>query len=905
MFTFMPVAAFAEDDGINTESELYDAIANGGEVALSGTITVNERMTVPDGTVIDLQNNTLYINVENSYYNNVTIKNGNLVIGKDDVHVCDGYFLVNPTKTLTLQNVNLTSSEDGFKGYAVFHLKDSAKLIIENGSAINVANNEYAGSVIYAGDTSSVVTVSNSAITGENVGRGVVYTTIDIINSQVTFKGTTENGLEHGFNGANLTVTDSNINIWGGSGRGITLGRTATTDMAVNGSSTIDIRDMVEATIKLSQATDKITIASTSTVTVDKAPIIVDGCFITGDIIVDLGDAAVAKVGNSDYATLDSAINAAGVGDTVTLLKNVEGSGIVIDKNITINLGGNTYTVTNPTVGSAGTETLGFQLLKGNNITLKNGTVATNTDSAKMLIQNYSNLTLENITLDGTGSANMGYVLSNNNGATVIKGATNIVAPTGKVAFDVYYWPKGSYGDVSVTFDETMTGTVTGGIEFGFDNTTTSAAAAEHAKIEIKAGTFTATPSAYVVTGSCVSKTSPYVVSTTHTAGAPVEENRVEASYSAPGSYDSVVYCSVCDAEISRETKAIPQLEIPYVPPVSGGGSSTSTSTPKVETETTVTPSGTKVETTTETKSDGTKVETTTTTTASGETTKVETTTETNKEGTKVETTVTTDAKGETSTTVTATLDNGSAVTNNDKAVEVEVTKVEEKVVETVQKAVKADETVNVVGDADNAVSVSATNASTGAAQTDFVQPMSVNVPVDTTVLNNVEDTSKLTLAKVVTNEDGTTELVYMGGSYDEETGTFNAKVDEDGDYILVEKADLVKIELTIDDTTVKHNDKHHELDVAPAINAEAGRTELPLRYLGEALGFGIDWNNNVVTITKDGVSFSLTIGVEIPGYGTPYIDSDRTMVSARYISEMLGANVIWDPVDRQVIVVK
>ena len=77
------------------------------------------------------------------------------------------------------------------------------------------------------------------------------------------------------------------------------------------------------------------------------------------------------------------------------------------------------------------------------------------------------------------------------------------------------------------------------------------------------------------------------------------------------------------------------------------------------------------------------------------------------------------------------------------------------------------------------------------------------------------------------------------------------------------------------------------------------------MRYLGEALGFGIDWNNNVVTITKDGVSFSLTIGVEIPGYGTPYIDSDRTMVSARYISEMLGANVIWDPVDRQVIVVK
>ena len=346
-----------------------------------------------------------------------------------------------------------------------------------------------------------------------------------------------------------------------------------------------------------------------------------------------------------------------------------------------------------------------------------------------------------------------------------------------------------------------------------------------------------------------------------------------------------------------------------YVPDYSGTTSTPSTSTPKVETETTVTPSGTKVETTTETKADGTKVETTTTTTASGETTKVETTTETNKEGTKVETTVTTDAKGETSTTVTATLDNGSAVTNNDAAVEVEVTKVEEKVVETVQEAVAADENVEVVGTADNAVSVSATNASTGAAQTSFVQPMAVSVPVDTTVLNNVEDTSKLTLAKVVTNEDGTTELVYMGGSYDKETGTFNAKVNEDGDYILVEKADLVKIELTIDDTAVKHNDAHHELDVAPVINAETGRTELPLSYLGDALGFEVLWDGETrtVTVVKGDISFSLTIGEEIPGYGTPYIDvnSDRTMVSASYISGMLGANVIWDPVDRQVIVVK
>ena len=43
-----------------------------------------------------------------------------------------------------------------------------------------------------------------------------------------------------------------------------------------------------------------------------------------------------------------------------------------------------------------------------------------------------------------------------------------------------------------------------------------------------------------------------------HTPGEAVEENRVEASATVPGSYDEVVYCSVCNTELSRENKEIP-----------------------------------------------------------------------------------------------------------------------------------------------------------------------------------------------------------------------------------------------------------------------------------------------------------------------------------------------------------
>ena len=44
----------------------------------------------------------------------------------------------------------------------------------------------------------------------------------------------------------------------------------------------------------------------------------------------------------------------------------------------------------------------------------------------------------------------------------------------------------------------------------------------------------------------------------THTPGAPVEENRVEATCQTAGSYDEVVYCTGCHQELSRTPKTIP-----------------------------------------------------------------------------------------------------------------------------------------------------------------------------------------------------------------------------------------------------------------------------------------------------------------------------------------------------------
>lgn len=70
-----------------------------------------------------------------------------------------------------------------------------------------------------------------------------------------------------------------------------------------------------------------------------------------------------------------------------------------------------------------------------------------------MLIQNYSNLTLDNVKL--IGDENVEYVLSSNHGDIVLKNNTEITAAEGKTALDIMYWLVPSYIDgVSLTIED-------------------------------------------------------------------------------------------------------------------------------------------------------------------------------------------------------------------------------------------------------------------------------------------------------------------------------------------------------------------------------------------------------------------------------------------------------------------
>lgn len=177
------------------------------------------------------------------------------------------------------------------------------------------------------------------------------------------------------------------------------------------------------------------------------------------------------KVGNENYFDLHSAVKDSNKDEVtkIEILGNIYSDGISIasGNNLVFDLGGNKITFNEDTlVGSKGTESQNMQLLKDSNITIKNGTLVSSND-AKMLVQNYSSLTLEDITLEArTAKISDGsykfYALSLNNGSINIKGKTNIYS--NEIAFDAYWWPAMNYVEGAQVKVNT-TGKVIGTIE--------------------------------------------------------------------------------------------------------------------------------------------------------------------------------------------------------------------------------------------------------------------------------------------------------------------------------------------------------------------------------------------------------------------------------------------------------
>ena len=173
-------------------------------------------------------------------------------------------------------------------------------------------------------------------------------------------------------------------------------------------------------------------------------------------------------IGGNQYATLQEAIDAVQDGQSIKLLANVTENGMDIKKNLKIDFDGKILTIENPMVGSAGTVTNGMRFLRGDDETtytveLINGTIRSS--KARILVQNYANLTLNKMTLDLSEQPLYGYVLSNNNGKVMLVDV-NITAPSasGSLAFDAGGFDNYAGADVTLTGNSEINGNVGYGV---------------------------------------------------------------------------------------------------------------------------------------------------------------------------------------------------------------------------------------------------------------------------------------------------------------------------------------------------------------------------------------------------------------------------------------------------------
>ena len=161
-------------------------------------------------------------------------------------------------------------------------------------------------------------------------------------------------------------------------------------------------------------------------------------------------------------------------------------------------------------------------------------------------------------------------------------------------------------------------------------------------------------------------------------------------------------------------------------------------------------------------------------------------------------------------------------------------------------------------------------------------------------------------------NEDTTIKAITIGpGKRDSDVVTFSYKIAGQSSV-----TSGLNINLTIGMKEALINGVPYTLDAEPYINAEAGRTLIPVRFVSEALGAEVDWDpeTSKAVITYGEKEIILTTGsAEVQVNGDKQIidcapvilPPGRTFVPLRFVSETLEAEVIFDSNNSQITITR
>lgn len=493
---------------------LKDAVEAGGYIKLNANITASIEIT--NEVHLDLNGKTL---TNEAGKPTITVANGGslTVDGSgtvDNVSHAKPAVLNQQGGTVVLSGGSYTRSKEDSKENSFYNLQNLGTMTINSGVSVT-ADGHYSSLVAngwYNGSQNTAKQEANLTITGGNFSGGLntiknddwgvleitggnfsntTQATVMNWNKTTVSGGTFESKADVFANGYISADSDKGeLTITGGTftaGEGnnvVMISQSATNGGKIDISNAtmtgnLNLNKAAEVTISGTTITGSIKTAAGANVAIKDNSTVTGEVTGAGNVTVstdsNVGDGQTDpypfETNGKRYATLKEAINDVTDGGTIKLLSNVDnavGVSVPSGKNFTLDFNGKTYTLKDPGAGSAGTESNGFQLLKDSTITFKNGTikVAPGNSSIKRIIQNYANLTLENMQIYAANQVGgEDYPLNFNNGNIVFKGNTSIITSSdSNIAFDVCKF--NDYPSATVTFDESYTGTINGKIVY-------------------------------------------------------------------------------------------------------------------------------------------------------------------------------------------------------------------------------------------------------------------------------------------------------------------------------------------------------------------------------------------------------------------------------------------------------
>ena len=172
------------------------------------------------------------------------------------------------------------------------------------------------------------------------------------------------------------------------------------------------------------------------------------------------------------------------------------------------------------------------------------------------IVLNYDSAALEVVSVNGDVTSN-----TRNAGKIIVTDASQSLVTGNVELFSVTFKVTGTCGTypVSVAVEELLTKSAEGVAEKVPYTTSNGMVTVNHNWVKGQTVDPTCTTDGYTVytCSACGATDNRDTVKGGHKPAAAVKENVVGATCTAGGSYDEVVYCSVCNAELSRETNTI------------------------------------------------------------------------------------------------------------------------------------------------------------------------------------------------------------------------------------------------------------------------------------------------------------------------------------------------------------